>query len=165
MLPAADAAVRSIPPYLAPALLRPPIAKIQCLQFSTTAPKAKRSGFNKHRGVSALRRTGPRYILPIHKEPLPQPVTDADKRSKVKVRDDHGLWDFFMKDKKGMASPEKMVEHGRAWTVAELRYKSFEDLHCLWWVCLKERNRVQTLEYERERVSAGYGKREAEDRV
>ena len=63
-----------------------------------------------------------------------------------------------------MSSPEEELAHGRAWTYAELSYKSFEDLHALYWVCIKERNRIATAKKERDRVFAGYGDFESESR-
>jgi len=44
---------------------------------------------------------------------------------------------------------DDLVVTGRAWTVADLRRKSFDDLHKLWFILYKERNLVLT---ERERV-------------
>lgn len=59
----------------------------------------------------------------------------------IAVKEDHPLWQFFS-DKKFVRTPNEVSFTGRAWTVPELRRKSFEDLHSLWYVCLKERNRL-----------------------
>ncbi|KAL8993878.1 MAG: hypothetical protein Q9169_006017 [Polycauliona sp. 2 TL-2023] len=96
--------------------------------------------------------------------PLPVPVLDPEKRSKVSVDENHGLWGFFRPDKKALSTPEEAVAFGRPWVVEELRRKSWEDLHSLWWVCCKERNLLATQEYERTRLKAGYGEAENQDR-
>jgi large subunit ribosomal protein L47 len=63
-----------------------------------------------------------------------------------------------------MNSPEEDYEHGRPWSVEELRGKGWEDLHALWWVCAKERNRIVTESFERQRLEAGYGDAESHGR-
>jgi large subunit ribosomal protein L47 len=67
---------------------------------------------NRNRGVSALRRTGLRYPVSVSKEPLPQPVLDPQKRAKPTIDPNHGLWEFFNKDKVPVGTPEEDYEQG-----------------------------------------------------
>lgn len=53
---------------------------------------------------------------------------------------------------------------GRSWSVQELRDKSSQDIHCLWWKCVKERNRISTSIRERNRLKLGFGDYESQKR-
>lgn len=131
--------------------------------FSTTAPQCKRKtkDSNKRRGVSSLYRSGPREPLSMSNMPLPKPV---DFKPKIEVDEGHGLWGFFPAPGKLLLTPKETEEHGRAWTVEELRRKSWEDLHALWWKCCKERNMLATAKEELLRGKLGFGEREIDSR-
>jgi len=98
----------------------------------------------------------------INKTEVPEP---AKYKPKVKVDPNHGLWDFFHSKDKLLLKPEETSEHGRAWTVEELRHKSWEDLHKLWWVCVKEQNRIATSREERGRLNLPEGDEEETARL
>ena len=81
-------------------------------QFSTQPWRAYPRDMNRNRGVSALNRTGPRQPLSVSKEALPRPVLDPSKRTKYPVDKDHGLWDFFNKNRTTLSTPEEDDAHG-----------------------------------------------------
>ena len=102
------------PVFLAPSLLCPFPAHYHRSHFSTSTPvqHRRRKGANPDRGVSALRRTGPRFAFGMSKYPLPQPVLDPLKRSEIKVDEKHGLWGFFNQYRQLLTQPRDEIEHG-----------------------------------------------------
>ncbi|KAH7064175.1 54S ribosomal protein L4, mitochondrial [Paraphoma chrysanthemicola] len=135
-------------------------------RFSTSTPRCKKDN-NSIRGLSAVRSTGlrRRQTLSVKQkdfanQQLPTPVPIEEKPTGTP---DHGLWDFF-KDQKLLQTPVDEQKHGRAWTIGELRSRDWDALHQLWWICVKERNRLATEKIERNRLEAGYGDFENKNR-
>ena len=168
------------PAYLAPSLhftrARTPT---QSSSFSSTAVAAGRD-MNRWRGVSAIHHTGPKGPLGAQKYPLPKPVA-PEKIERRNPTPNHGLWGFFPPDRQALSTPEYDISFGewlgldswthahslhigRPWSIQELRERSWEDLHALWWVSARERNRIATSNLERERLNAGYGEYESIER-
>ncbi|KAJ5372811.1 Ribosomal protein L47 mitochondrial [Penicillium concentricum] len=173
-------AMAELPPtYLAPSL-HPSVtlSAIQTSSFSSTASVGAnpRRDKSKNRGVSAINRTGPRTPFTVSRWPLPKPVSPEDMQPR-ETNPNHGLWGFFpltgkhclpqnmttLMNECSMGSAD-VSNLGRPWTIQELREKSWEDLHALWHVCVRERNRIVTSDFERERIQAGYGQYESQER-
>ncbi|KAI1430232.1 mitochondrial 39-S ribosomal protein L47 (MRP-L47)-domain-containing protein [Xylaria sp. FL1777] len=148
-------------PPLAAAL---PTYLSQKCPFSSTPEyrnRRPRRDNNRLRGLSSIYRSGIRFRMNIDKSEIPQP---ANYKPETEVDPNHGLWDFFYAKDKVLLTPDECGEHGRAWTVEELRYKSWEDLHKLWWVCVKEQNRIGTARSTIDRLKLLEGDEEAEAR-
>lgn len=172
-----------LPVVLAPTFSRATVISASATRFFTSSSccnqRKRASGrtgvahevdANKKRGVSAMRSTGTRKPLNILKlfPQLPQPVKFRDtaeaRKNEVPTNPNHGLYGFFNEKREVVVIGEEEALHGRAWTTTELSKKSFEDLHKLYWVCLKELNALATRRAEHRRLKAGFGSEELEAR-
>lgn len=70
-------------------------------------------------------------------------VTDPIPPTKdnIQCSESHPLWQFFH-NKQFIRSSDQLDLNSRAWSIPELRRKSFNDLHSLWYNCLIERNKL-----------------------
>lgn len=171
-----------IPLFLAPAFTEI-ASRTACRSvvrsFSSTAcnearSRTKRSGgrdSNKQRGVSAMRSTGTRHELSVERTypELPRPRLPSVRREilqheQYKTDPDHGLYGFFNSARETVRPGADEAAFGRAWEEGDLTFKSFEDLHSLWWKCHMELNRISTRSSEHTRLRLGYGKNELGDR-
>ncbi|CAK9437491.1 mitochondrial 54S ribosomal protein uL29m [Lodderomyces beijingensis] len=101
--------------------------------------------FSIKRGLSTtcmrLARTKKLAFTNLNAVKLRTPITPTV--SNFDVSPDHPLWQFFphgASTETALRESEELDMESREWTSAELRLKSFEDLHQLWYIILKERN-------------------------
>ncbi|KAL3231509.1 Large ribosomal subunit protein uL29m [Nakaseomyces bracarensis] len=111
--------------------------------FHSGCAQLARTRYTKPKPKNTETRTKEHIRLPTqqthHSNKLRITAPIPPSTANIVVPDDHPLWQFFA-DKKFMRRPEDLDTSSRPWTIPELRRKSFEDLHSLWYTCLKERN-------------------------
>lgn len=98
-----------------------------------------------HVASRALARSKPLTFGPTADIKLREPI--VPKHTNFDVSPDHPLWAFFPKGNKterALQTHDEVAKDVRAWTMPELRRKSFEDLHKIWYLTLKERNIIAT---------------------
>lgn len=161
----------SIPLFLAPAFAEfGVISKTTIRSFSSSGchQLRKKRDLNRRRGESVIRSTGPRHRLTVQNSyrELPKPQAEEDRPvDDFPINSNHGLYGFFNKDKETVIPGEREEQHGRAWAIHELSFKSFEDLHALYWQGILEINRVKTRMVEHQRLKLGYGSFELGERL
>ncbi|CAI5458843.1 unnamed protein product [Closterium sp. Yama58-4] len=99
----------------------------------------------KQRGTLAV---GPSLPVALQQQQLRQ---QSGQPSGQPSGQQSGLADFFEQGR----TPDAPVTTGRGWQAWELRHKSFEDLHALWYVLLKEKN----LLYSQKQMLQSQGRR------
>ncbi|KAI1876786.1 uncharacterized protein JN550_000858 [Neoarthrinium moseri] len=142
-------------------------SRVSAAPFSTTTAlsmRKPRRDNNRLRGLSSLYRSGTKGRMAVDGFEVPEPA-DYKPEEHVKTDPNHGLYQFFYESDKALLPPEEEAKHGRSWTVEELRHKNWDDLHRLWWVCVKERNRIATAARERQRLEFRTGEDESKARM
>lgn len=92
-----------------------------------------------------LQRTKPLRFADPKKIRLREPIVPTHKN--FDVSPDHPLWAFFRDGNKTetvLRSKDDLSTDSRPWDMPELRLKSFDDLHRLWYLNALERNRIST---------------------
>lgn len=120
--------------------------------------------FRKTFSVSVPLLKALRSIGSVHHHQLVSPVLTktVGMRAIQTSQCRHDLMEFF-DDKKNWG--ETSIRTGRSWRLDELRIKSNSDLHKLWFVLLKERNMLLTMEAECKRLCELFANPERIDKV
>ncbi|EGV63546.1 54S ribosomal protein L4 mitochondrial [Yamadazyma tenuis] len=95
--------------------------------------------------VKSCARNKPLKFSDLKSIQLREPITPTHRN--FDVSPDHPLWAFFgngSNSEHAYRTSDELDTTSRAWTMPELRRKSFDDLHKLWYIILKERNVIAT---------------------